>query len=75
MSKKIHSSEINIKLINKILNKNFKPNENFFSTIDSLDLLRLISGITEMNLTFNLKKMNSQSSINDFIKTIKKQKK
>lgn len=75
MSKKIHSSEINIKLINKILDKNFKPNENFYQTLDSLDILRLISNITEMNYTFSFKKMNSQSSINDFIKTIKKQKK
>jgi len=75
MSKKIYSSEINIELINKILNKNFKPNENFYDTLDSLDILRLISIVTEKNLTFNLKKMNSQSSINDFIKTIKKQKK
>ena len=74
MSKKNHKSEIKIKLINKILNKNFKQNQNFFNTIDSLDILRLISNISEMNLTYNLKKMNSQSSINDFIKTIKKKK-
>ena len=74
MSKKNHKSEIKIKLINKILNKNFKQTQNFFNTIDSLDILRLISNISEMNLTYNLKKMNSQSSINDFIKTIKKKK-
>lgn len=59
-----------LKLINNATGKKMKTNDLIFKEIDSMDFLKLITTLDKKGYKFNLKNINKEINVGEFIKII-----